>query len=155
MMLLKRALVSTARCRTTAPSCFAASLRQFATKTRPVLRSKKALGGVAVQTAIGKLREDAKANFDESVDVAVHLNVDTRKSDQNVRGSVELPHGTGRAVTVAVFAKDAKAEEALAAGADFVGKFFTLLVVVWCVVCGVCVCVCVCACACVCVRVCV
>ena len=74
-----------------------------------------------MQTALANVRSSARAKFDESVEVAVRLNIDTRKSDQNVRGAVELPHGTGRAVTVAVFAKDAKAEEALAAGAEHVG----------------------------------
>lgn len=60
-------------------------------------------------------------SFDETVDVAMRLNVDPRHADQNVRGTVALPHGTGREVRVAVFAKGAKAEEAKEAGADFVG----------------------------------
>ncbi|HIF63862.1 MAG TPA: 50S ribosomal protein L1 [Deltaproteobacteria bacterium] len=59
--------------------------------------------------------------FDETVDVAMKLNVDPRHADQNVRGTVALPHGTGRDVRVAVFAKGAKADEAREAGADFVG----------------------------------
>ncbi|MBC8293290.1 MAG: 50S ribosomal protein L1 [Proteobacteria bacterium] len=61
------------------------------------------------------------ASFDETVDVAMKLNVDPRHADQNVRGTVALPHGTGRDVRVAVFAKGAKADEAREAGADFVG----------------------------------
>ena len=100
---------------------FTMARRTFATKTRPVQKKKASEGGVDVHTALKKLRESARAKFDESVEIAVHLNVDTRKSDQNVRGAVELPHGTGKAVKVAVFAKDAKAEEAVAAGADYVG----------------------------------
>lgn len=60
-------------------------------------------------------------SFDETVDVAMKLNVDPRHADQNVRGTVALPHGTGRDVKVAVFAKGAKADEAREAGADFVG----------------------------------
>ena len=61
------------------------------------------------------------AKFDESVEIAVNLGVDTRHADQQVRGVVQLPSGTGKDVRVAVFAKDKKAEEALAAGAEVVG----------------------------------
>ena len=63
----------------------------------------------------------AKAKFDETIEVAMNLNIDPRKPDQNVRGTVMLPHGTGKSVRVAVFAKGDKAEEAEAAGADIVG----------------------------------
>ncbi len=66
-------------------------------------------------------KETAVAKFDESIDVAVNLGVDARKSDQIVRGSVVLPKGTGKTVRVAVFAQGAKAADALAAGADIVG----------------------------------
>ncbi|MCI5064927.1 50S ribosomal protein L1 [bacterium] len=62
------------------------------------------------------------AKFAEGVDVALKLGVDPRKADQNVRGSVELPHGLGKSIRVAVFAKGEKAKEAEAAGADFVGS---------------------------------
>ena len=62
-----------------------------------------------------------KAKFDESVELAVNLGVDPRQSDQNVRGMVSLPHGTGRTVRVAVFAQGAKADEARQAGAEVVG----------------------------------
>jgi large subunit ribosomal protein L1 len=65
--------------------------------------------------------EAAYAKFDETVDVAVRLGVDPRHADQMVRGSVVLPHGTGKTVTVAVFAKGEKEKEAADAGADFVG----------------------------------
>src|SRR5574344_911509 len=63
----------------------------------------------------------ATCKFDESVDVCIHLGIDARKSDQTVRGSVVLPNGTGKTVRVAVFTQGAKAEEAKAAGAEFVG----------------------------------
>lgn len=71
--------------------------------------------------ALSLVKETAKAKFDESIDVAVNLGVDAKKSDQLVRGSVVLPKGTGKTMRVAVFAQGAKAEEAKAAGADIVG----------------------------------
>ncbi len=71
--------------------------------------------------ALALVKENATAKFDESIDVAVNLGVDAKKSDQLVRGSVVLPAGTGKKVRVAVFAQGAKAEEAKAAGADIVG----------------------------------
>ena len=71
--------------------------------------------------ALALVKENATAKFNESIDVAVNLGVDARKSDQLVRGSVVLPAGTGKTVRVAVFAQGAKAEEAKAAGADIVG----------------------------------
>ena len=71
--------------------------------------------------AFGLLKELAKVKFVESVDVAVNLGVDPRKSDQVVRGSTVLPHGIGKTVRVAVFAQGANAEAATAAGADRVG----------------------------------
>jgi large subunit ribosomal protein L1 len=71
--------------------------------------------------ALALVKENAVAKFDESIDVAVNLGIDARKSDQLVRGSVVLPRGTGKTVRVAVFAQGAKAEEAKAAGADIVG----------------------------------
>jgi large subunit ribosomal protein L1 len=74
-----------------------------------------------VDKAIGIVKENATAKFDESVEIAMNLGVDPRHADQMVRGVVSLPHGTGRDVRVAVFARDAKAEEATAAGADIVG----------------------------------
>ena len=67
------------------------------------------------------VKETASAKFDESVDVAVNLGVDARKSDQGVRGSTVLPNGTGKTVRVAVFADGPAAEEAKSAGADIVG----------------------------------
>lgn len=71
--------------------------------------------------ALRIIKETATAKFDESIDVAVNLGIDARKSDQTVRGSVVLPAGTGKTVRVAVFAQGDKAKEALAAGADIVG----------------------------------
>jgi large subunit ribosomal protein L1 len=74
-----------------------------------------------VADALKIVKETATAKFDESIDTAVVLGIDSKKSDQSVRGSVVLPAGTGRSVRVAVFAQGAKAEEARAAGADLVG----------------------------------
>jgi large subunit ribosomal protein L1 len=71
--------------------------------------------------AIKLVKANATAKFDESIEIAVNLGVDPRHADQNVRGVVSLPSGTGRDVRVAVIAKDAKAEEAKAAGAEIVG----------------------------------
>ena len=71
--------------------------------------------------AVKLVKANAKAKFDESIEIAVNLGVDPRHADQQVRGVVNLPSGTGRDVRVAVFAKDAKAEEARAAGAEHVG----------------------------------
>ena len=75
----------------------------------------------AVEAAVSLVKANAKAKFDESIEIAVNLGVDPRHADQQVRGVVNLPSGTGRDVRVAVIAKDAKAEEAKAAGADVVG----------------------------------
>ena len=74
-----------------------------------------------VAEAVKIIKGNAKAKFDETVEVALNLGVDPRHADQMVRGVCNLPNGTGRSVRVAVFAKDAKAEEAKAAGADIVG----------------------------------
>jgi len=71
--------------------------------------------------ALGVVKANAKAKFDETVEIAINLGVDPRHADQQVRGVVNLPSGTGKDVRVAVFAKDKKAEEALAAGAEVVG----------------------------------
>ena len=75
----------------------------------------------ALNDAVKMVKERAKAKFDETVEVAMNLGVDPRHADQMVRGVVNLPNGTGKTVRVAVFAKDAKAEEARKAGADIVG----------------------------------
>ena len=75
----------------------------------------------SVDDAVKLVKANAKAKFDESLEIAVNLGVDPRHADQQVRGVVNLPSGTGRDVRVAVFAKDAKAAEATAAGAEHVG----------------------------------
>lgn len=75
----------------------------------------------SVDEAMKTLKTLKSAKFDETVEIALNLNVDPRHADQMVRGSVVLPNGTGKKVRVAVFAKDAKADEAKAAGADLVG----------------------------------
>ncbi len=74
-----------------------------------------------VKTALDLVKKTATAKFDESIDVAVNLGIDAKKSDQVVRGAVVMPSGTGKTKRVAVFAQGAKAEEARAAGADLVG----------------------------------
>jgi len=89
-------------------------------------RMKESLAAVPAQAVTVKKAVDAVlaqpgTKFDESIDVAIKLGVDPRHADQMVRGSIALPNGTGKTVRVAVFAKGAKAEEAEAAGADFVG----------------------------------
>ncbi len=74
------------------------------------------------KAAMELVKELAAAKFDETVEVSVRLGVDTRKADQNVRGSISLPNGTGKEVRVAVFAEGEKAREAEAAGADVIGS---------------------------------
>ena len=74
-----------------------------------------------LEEAVALLKKHAGAKFDESIEVALNLNLDTRQADQQVRGMVSLPHGTGNTARVAVFARDAAAEEAKKAGADIVG----------------------------------
>lgn len=93
-----------------------------------ISKRQKALNGkvdrskfYAVADALVLAKEMATAKFNESIDVAVMLGVDAKKSDQTVRGSVVLPAGTGKSVRVAVFAQGEKAEQAKAAGADIVG----------------------------------
>ncbi|MGI9365068.1 MAG: 50S ribosomal protein L1 [Rhizobiaceae bacterium] len=74
-----------------------------------------------ISEAVSVVKNSAKAKFDETVEVAMNLGVDPRHADQMVRGVVTMPNGTGKQMNVAVFARDAKAEEAVAAGADTVG----------------------------------
>src|SRR5258705_12623806 len=74
-----------------------------------------------VEDAVKLIKSGAKAKFDETIEIAMNLGIDPRHSDQNVRGVVLLPHGTGKNLRVAVFAKGPKAEAAKAAGADIGG----------------------------------
>ncbi len=76
---------------------------------------------ITVEEAVSLLKKASTAKFDETIEVAMNLGVDPRHADQMVRGVVSLPHGTGKTVRVAVFARGAKADEAKAAGADIVG----------------------------------
>src|SRR5881409_847751 len=92
------------------------------TKKAKALQSKvDSLKLYAINDALALVKECATAKFDESIDVAVQLGIDAKKSDQVVRGAVVMPNGTGKTKRVAVFAQGAKAEEAKAAGADVVG----------------------------------
>src|SRR6476619_1120658 len=91
-------------------------------------RLKKAYEGIdpeaaplRVDEAVKQIKSRASAKFDETVEISMNLNIDPRKQDQNLRGTVMLPHGTGKTVRVAVFAKGDRAKEAEAAGADIVG----------------------------------
>jgi large subunit ribosomal protein L1 len=92
------------------------------TKRNKAIRDKLTAGKIySVEEALKLVKDCSTVKFNESVDVCVNLGVDPRKSDQVVRGSTVLPHGSGKTVRVAVFAQGAKAEEAKAAGADSVG----------------------------------
>ena len=75
----------------------------------------------SVEDAVKFIKDNAKVKFDETIEIAMNLGIDPRHSYQQVRGVVQLPHGTGKSMRVAVFAKDAKAEDAKNAGADIVG----------------------------------
>ena len=90
-------------------------------RIRKAYEGLEQLGEVSIEQAVKVVKERATAKFDETIEVVMALNVDPRKADQNVRGMISLPNGTGRSMRVAVFAKDAKAEEARKAGADIVG----------------------------------
>ena len=76
----------------------------------------------SVKEAISIIKKSKKLKFDETLDIAINLGVDPKHADQIVKGVVKLPHGTGKAVKIAVFAKEEKAKEAKEAGADFVGS---------------------------------
>ena len=91
--------------------------KKYAEALQKIDRTKQ----YSVEEAVGLVKELAKRKFDESVDVAIRLGVDPRKADQMVRGTVSLPHGTGKSVRVAVFAAGPAAEEAREAGADIIG----------------------------------
>lgn len=92
-----------------------------------VKRMKKAYDGLSttvssnVSNGVAQIKARSTVKFDETVEIALNLNIDTRKPDQKVRGMISLPHGTGKTVRVAVFARNEKAVEAKQAGADIVG----------------------------------
>ena len=75
----------------------------------------------SIDEALSLIKETSTVKFNESVDISINLGIDPRHADQAVRGMIQLPNGTGSSVRVAVFAKDDKAKEAKAAGADIVG----------------------------------
>ncbi len=85
------------------------------------LKKTDAAKSYTINEAVSKIKETANAKFNESVDIAMRLGVDPRQADQLVRGTVTLPHGTGKTIKVLVIAKPEKQEEARKAGADFVG----------------------------------
>jgi large subunit ribosomal protein L1 len=95
--------------------------------TQPGKRLKAAYQGIDpattydIKEAVKLVKSRSKAKFDETVEIAMNLAVDPRKSDQNLRGTVMLPHGTGKSLRVAVFARGERAKEAEAAGANLVG----------------------------------
>lgn len=90
-------------------------------RIRDARKEAAAQGAVPLDAAVSFIKDNAKAKFDETVDVAVNLGIDARKSEQSVRGTCRLPGGTGKTMRVAVFATGPKADEAKAAGADIVG----------------------------------
>jgi large subunit ribosomal protein L1 len=96
-------------------------MTKLSKRTRLIREKVDVLKEYDIKEALSLLKELATANFRESVDVAVNLGIDARKSDQNVRGATVLPNGTGREVRVAVFTQGANVEKAKAAGADIVG----------------------------------
>jgi large subunit ribosomal protein L1 len=96
--------------------------KKLSKRREALLKKVDATKEYSIDEAMATLKELKSAKFDETVEVALNLNVDPRHADQMVRGSVVLPHGTGKTVRVAVFAKDDKADEARAAGADLVGS---------------------------------
>jgi len=95
--------------------------KKISKKREALLKKVDVSKEYSVDEAMTTVIDLKSANFDETVEVALNLNVDPRQADQMVRGSIVLPNGTGKVVRVAVFAKDAKADEATAAGADIVG----------------------------------
>ncbi len=90
-------------------------------RTRAARETFSGKENVSIEEAVKLVKGTAKAKFDETVEIAMNLGVDPRHADQMVRGTVNLPNGTGKTVRVAVFARGAKADEAKAAGADIVG----------------------------------
>ena len=96
-------------------------MAKFGKRMRAVRQAVDGKVDLSVEEAVALVKANATAKFDETIEIAVNLGVDTRHADQMVRGVIGLPNGTGKSVRVAVFARDAKADEAKAAGADIVG----------------------------------
>jgi large subunit ribosomal protein L1 len=90
-------------------------------RTKKSLEAFSGKSNITIEEAVKLIKSNATAKFDETIEIAMNLGVDTRHADQMVRGVVGLPNGTGKSVRVAVFARDAKAQEAQDAGADIVG----------------------------------
>ena len=90
-------------------------------RTKKALEAFSGKSEVTIEEAVKLVKSNATAKFDETIEIAMNLGVDTRHADQMVRGVVGLPNGTGKSMRVAVFARDAKAQEAKDAGADIVG----------------------------------
>ena len=90
-------------------------------RTRGNREAVKNKENLSIEDAVALIKSNATAKFDETIEIAMNLGVDTRHADQMVRGVIGLPNGTGKSVRVAVFARGPKAEEAQAAGADIVG----------------------------------
>jgi large subunit ribosomal protein L1 len=96
-------------------------MAKYGTRTSEARAAFAEKANVSVEDAVALIKGNSKAKFDETVEIAMNLGVDPRHADQMVRGTVNLPNGTGKSVRVAVFARGPKAEEAQAAGADIVG----------------------------------
>ena len=90
-------------------------------RTKKSLEAFSGKSNVTIEEAVKLVKSNATAKFDETIEIAMNLGVDTRHADQMVRGVVGLPNGTGKSIRVAVFARDTKAQEAKDAGADIVG----------------------------------
>ncbi|MGF1551643.1 MAG: 50S ribosomal protein L1 [Paracoccaceae bacterium] len=96
-------------------------MAKLSKRTRAMREATAGKGALALDEAVKLVKANASAKFDETIEASLNLGVDPRHADQMVRGSVNLPNGTGKTVRVAVFARGPKAEEAEAAGADIVG----------------------------------
>jgi len=96
-------------------------MARYTKRLKKVYETRDAMAEFTVADAVKGVKENATTKFDETIDIAMNLGVDPRHADQNVRGMVQLPNGTGKTVRVAVFAKGDKADEAKKAGADIVG----------------------------------
>lgn len=96
-------------------------MAKLSKRTQAIREKVEAGKSYAIDDALNLLKDFPKAKFVESVDVSINLGIDSRKSDQNVRGATVLPNGTGKTIRVAVFAQGENADKATAAGADIVG----------------------------------